>query len=608
MFESGLLFTLLSCVFFMGLVAWVSYIKTKGSLNDSTGYFLAGRGLTGTFIAGSLLLTNLSAEQLVGLNGQAFRANLSNMAWEVTAAIAIIIMALYLLPKYLGRSFTTLPEFLNQRYDKGVRQYTTILFMLGYVFVTIPSMLYSGALAVLKLFDVPGLMGISYTQSIWMIVWVIGIIGSIYAIFGGLKAVAISDTLNGVGLLIIGILVPILGFYALGEGSFLSGVKEIATNNPEKLNSIGSSTDSVPFSTIFTGMIFANLFYWASNQYVIQRTLGAKNLAEGQKGVIISGFYKLLVPFMMMLPGVIAFHLYGDSLKSVDLAYPALINAVLPWYLTGFFLAVLLGAVLSSFNSLLNSAATLFALDIYKPQFNPDVSDQKLISISKWFGAALAVVSMCVSPMLIHATDGLWDLIRKFTGFFNIPIIVVLLVGVFSKRIPALAAKTVIILHVFTYYMLVWGTGHLFGFSININFIHIYGILFVSEIVLMVAIGWWKPLKKPYEYRYNPKVDMMPWKYSIPLSIVLMASVVQTYFLFSPIGLAYETSVISPYFWPATIGLLLVTTGLIYWSMKSWTRKYQAYLLKNKPYKLNRTKKYSLQQNLNPIYSSKLLK
>ncbi|XXM70697.1 solute:sodium symporter family transporter [Lysinibacillus sphaericus] len=599
---NGFFLTIVTCVFFMALVGWISYVKTKGSINDSTGYFLAGRGLTGTFIAGSLLLTNLSAEQLVGLNGQAFRANLSNMAWEVTAAFAIIIMALYLLPKYLGRSFTTLPEFLNQRYDKGVRQYTTILFMLGYVFVTIPSMLYSGAIAVLKLFDVPTLLGITYTQSIWAIVWTIGIIGSIYAIFGGLKAVAISDTINGIGLLIVGALVPILGFYALGDGSFLSGVKEIAVNNPEKLNSIGTSADSVPFSTIFTGMIFANLFYWASNQYVIQRTLGAKNLAQGQKGVIISGFYKLLVPFMMMLPGVIAFHLYGGTLKSVDMAYPALINEVLPSYLTGFFLAVLLGAVLSSFNSLLNSAATLFALDIYKPQFNPEVSDQKLISISKWFGAALAVISMCISPLLIHATDGLWDLIRKFTGFFNIPIIVVLLVGIFSKRIPAAAAKTVIILHVFAYYMLVWGTGHLFGFTLGINFIHIYGILFIAEVLLMILIGFYKPMEKPYVYRYSPKVDMAPWKWSIPASIVLLASVAVTYFIFSPVGLAYEEGIISPWFWPAIAGITLIAALCIYLSLKHWNNNYAAYLLKNKTYKLKRTEIHPPLESLKPSF------
>ncbi|MFT9596426.1 sodium:solute symporter family transporter, partial [Mesobacillus sp.] len=185
MIFGGIGFTLISAAFFMGLVAWYSYVKTKGEVSDSAGYFLAGRGLTGGFIAGSLLLTNLSAEQLVGLNGQAYRTNLSNMAWEVTAAFAIIIMAIYLLPKYLGGNFTTLPEFLSKRFDEGVRQYTVLLFMLGYILVTAPSMLYSGALAVLQLFNFPELFGISYEASVWIVIWIIGIIGAIYAIFGG---------------------------------------------------------------------------------------------------------------------------------------------------------------------------------------------------------------------------------------------------------------------------------------------------------------------------------------------------------------------------------------------------------------------------------------
>jgi len=142
----------------------------------------------------------------------------------------------------------------------------------------------------------------------------------------------------------------------------------IATTETHKLNAVGTSTDPVPFGTIFTGMIFANLFYWGTNQYVIQRTLGAGSLAEGQKGVILSGYFKLLVPFMMMIPGIIAYHLYameGQGLPSIDLAYPQLVKDVLPVYLSGFFLAVLLGAVFSSFNSLLNSAATLFCLDLF---------------------------------------------------------------------------------------------------------------------------------------------------------------------------------------------------------------------------------------------------
>ncbi|KUP04831.1 sodium transporter [Bacillus coahuilensis m2-6] len=592
---NSLLFTLITCVFFMGLVAWISYQKTKGSVNDSTGYFLAGRGLTGTFIAGSLLLTNLSAEQLVGLNGQAFRTNLSNMAWEVTASFAIIIMALYLLPKYLSSNFTTIPEFLSRRFDEGVRRYTVILFMLGYVFVTIPSMLYSGALAVLKLFDVPTLLNISYTGSIWLIIWIIGIIGSIYAIFGGLKAVAVSDTLNGIGLLIIGILVPFLGFYALGSGDILSGMKEITVSSPEKLNSIGDSSDSVPFLTIFTGMIFANLFYWASNQYVIQRTLGAKSLAEGQKGVVISGFYKLLVPFMMMLPGVIAFHLYGDSLRSVDLAYPALIADVLPWYLTGFFLAVLLGAVLSSFNSLLNSAATLFALDIYKPVFNPKANDQRLILVSKWFGAFLAVITMCISPLLVNATDGLWDLIRRFTGFFNIPIIAVLLVGLLAKRVPPFAAKLVIVLHVFTYYMIVWGTEQLFGLALSINFIHVYGILFVAEVALMLLIGWIRPTERAYVFKPDAQVSLTPWKYALPMSIVLLSAVTITYVLFSPIGLAAEGTIVSTMFWPVVLGIIIITV-LLYWlSLARWNQHYATYLKDDTIPKVNGTTKVTAQ-------------
>ncbi len=586
-------FTLATCAFFMGLVAWLSYVKTKGEVSDSTGYFLAGRGLTGGFIAGSLLLTNLSAEQLIGLNGQAYRTNLSNMAWEVTAAFAVIIMAVYLLPKYLGGSFTTLPEFLSKRFDEGVRRYTVVLFMLGYILVTIPSMLYSGALAVLKLFDVPGLFGISYVSSVWLVIWVIGIIGAIYAIFGGLKAVAVSDTLNGIGLLIVGILVPVLGFMALGEGNLISGMKEIAVNHPEKLNSIGSKEDSVPFGTIFTGMIFANLFYWASNQYVIQRTLGAKNLSEGQKGVLISGLYKLLVPVFMMIPGVIAFHLYGNSLKSVDLAYPALISDVLPGYLSGFFLAVLLGAVFSSFNSLLNSAATLFALDIYKPRMNPDADDQKLISVSKWFGTVLAIVSLFISPMLMNASDGLWDLIRRFTGFFNIPIIVIVLVGIMTKYVPAIAAKVVIIFHVITYYMLVWGTDHLFNVTVPIHFIHIYAILFAVEVAMMLVIGKLKPREVAYQFKADPKVSMEPWKYTLPFSIMLLALVAVTYVIFSPIGLAYENAVVSSNFWFVIAAILLTALALIFVSIKVWNQKYAQYLTSNNPHNSLKIKRES---------------
>ncbi len=571
------LYILVTGALFMALVAYVSYRMTKGKVESADDYFLAGRGLTGVFIAGSLLLTNLSAEQLIGLNGQSFAGNMSAMAWEVTAGIAAIIMALFLLPRFLGIGISTIPEFLSQRYDEDVRRLTVLLFLLGYMCVTIPSMLYSGGLAVLQLFDVPSLLGISFEQSLWLVVWFIGIIGAIYAIFGGLRAVAVSDTLNGIGLIIIGFLVPTLGFLALGDGNLLDGMKMIATTNPEKLNAIGSANDSVPFLSIFTGMIFANLFYWALNQYVIQRALGAKNLAEGQKGVLFTGYLKLLVPIFMLLPGVIAFHLYGSNVEKADLAYPSLIAELLPMWLMGFFLAVLLGAVFSSFNSLLNSIATLFVLDIYKPKFKPDASDQDLIRVSKWFGTFVALVSFFVAPNLMYAPDGLWDLIRRFTGFFNIPILVIVLIGMLVKRVPPIAAKTVVFFHVIAYYFLVWGTKQWFGVEIGINFIHIYGILFVIETGIMLVFARVRPMLQANPFRIELG-RVKPWRHALSTSILLVASMMFVYLVFSPIGLAYANGIVSGWFVPLIVGLVVITSGLIWASYRYGISRYERYL------------------------------
>ena len=557
--------TLASCVFFMGLVAWVSYQKTKGVADTKDGYFLAGRGLTGVFIAGSMVLTNLSAEHLIGLNGSAYGYNMSSMAWEVTATIATIVMALVFLPRYLSGAFTTLPQFLSNRFGDDVRRMTVVLFMVGYGLITIPSVLYSGSIAVLQLFDIPNLLNISYSTGLTLTIVCVGIIGAIYAVFGGLKAVAVSDTLNGIGLLIIGITVPVFGFIALGDGSLGAGVNEVLTTHTEKLNAIGGPTDPTPFSTLFTGMIFANLFYWGTNQYVIQRTLGAVSLAEGQKGVLYSGYFKLLVPFFMMVPGIIAFHLYGGELQSIDLAYPHLVKNVLPVYMSGFFLAVLLGAVFSSFNSLLNSAATLFVLDIYQPYKKTNLSDQQLIKVAKIASVIIALFSFVVSPLLQYAPEGLFQIIRIFTGFYNIPVITVVLVGLFTKRVPGFAAKVAISFHVIAYGILK------FVIDVDINFIHIYAILFVIELAIMLVIGYWMPMEKPWQFINNSQVDMTPWRYGFPVAITMVSCVIIIYLLFSPIGLVNGLSSV---FWPAIVAVL-IANGLLCWlSVKYWYKKY----------------------------------
>ena len=547
----------------MALVGWIAYLKTRGEVDSKDGYFLAGRGLTGTFIAGSLLLTNLSAEQLIGLNGSAYGFNMTAMAWEVTAGIAIITMALVFLPRYLGGAFATLPQFLEDRFDAGVRRLTVVLFLFGYGLVTIPSILYSGALAVLRLFDVPELFGVGFETGLLGTILVIGVIGGIYAVFGGLRAVAVSDTINGVGLLIVGFLVPLFGLMALGEGSAAAGLETVLTTDTHKLNAIGSSADPVPFGTLFTGMILANLFYWGTNQYVIQRTLGAKNLAEGQKGVLLSGFFKLLVPFFMMLPGVIAFHLYGTGLETIDLAYPTLVANVLPTYLAGFFLAVLLGAVFSSFNSLLNSAATLFVLDVYQPMAQKTgrrFDDATLIRIAKWASVVIALFSFVAAPLLQYAPDGLWQIIRIFTGFYNIPVITLVLVGLFTKTVPPIAAKVAVVFHVVAYALLQ------FVFDTGINFIHSYAILFAIEVAIMLTIGRLQPAK-PWHYEVRDVVDLTPWRFAQPTAIVLFAGIVWLYVLLSPLGVVGG---IGGEFWAASAAIVVVTALACWWRDRAW--------------------------------------
>lgn len=524
--------TIVSFLFFTVLVAVISWWKTKSEkLDTADGYFLAGRGLSGMVIAGSMLLTNISAEQMVGLSGQAYSRGISGMAWETTAAIATIVLAMFFLPNYLKRGFTTMPQFLEERYDSGTRKLVSILLLVGYVLISTPAALYAGAVAFNQVFNLTDLLGVTYVQSIWILVWVIGIIGSIYAIFGGLKAVAVSDTINGIGLVVGGLAVPFFGLLYLGEGKLMHGLNQVISTHTEKLNAVGTATDPVPFGTLFTGMIFANLFYWCTNQVLIQRTLGAANLKEGQKGVLMSGFMKVLIPLIVSFPGVIAYHIFKGQLAMGDAAYPALVSLVLPKYLTGFYCAVIFGAVLSTYNSLLNSAATLFCFDIYKPVLNPTVTDEKLIKVAKIVATFLAIFSMFVAPLTMYAEGGLFEVMRRFTGFFNIPTIAIVLIGFFSKKVTALSAKIAVIGHIVLYTLLI------FILKVKINYIHIMGILFVIDALIMFAISAMKPGKTYEAKQLKPAVDMKPWKRFPEVATLLLGLMVFTYILLSPLGI-----------------------------------------------------------------------
>ena len=539
---------------FTALVAIIAYYKTRNEEATSDGYFLGGRSLTAGVIAGSLLLTNLSTEQIVGLNGAAYQSGLSVMVWESLAAIAMIVTALFLLPRYLKGGLTTVPGFLAKRFDTSTKTLTSVLFLSGYVIVLLPVILYSGSLAISGMFDIPQLLGVTHTQSIWICVWGIGIIGSTYAVFGGLKAVAVSDSINAIGLLIGGLLIPVFGLIAIGDGSVLDGLAVLVTENPDKFKSMGGPTDPVPFYTIFTGMMLVQLFYWGTNQQIIQRALGAKNLQEGQKGLLLASFIKILGPIIVVLPGLIAFHLFQGNLESADSAYPMLVKEVLPGAWVGFFAAVLFGAILSSFNSVLNSSVTLFGIDVYKQHINKDANEKTVVKYGKTFGVALAIAAMFIAPLIANA-GSLFDYLQEINGIYSIPILTIIIVGYLTKRVPAIAAKIGLVsgcvLYIISQFFLkdyfidnalqeaslagIVDTAQLALIKVQAypHFLDIMAILFVLNISIMLLIGKLYPREEAFVHEYTKQVDITPWKYTKLVGGIICMIVIGLYIYFA---------------------------------------------------------------------------
>ncbi len=519
---------ILSFFAFTGLVAIISWWKTRSD-DQSIGnnYFLAGRSLPWFVVAGSLMLTNLSTEQLVGLNGGAYQHGFVVMAWEVIAATALVVMAWKFLPIYWSGQITTIPQFLEKRFDSQTRTFVSVLFLLALALSFLPFILYSGALAMNGLFDVAGVFGLTEMQSIFLMVWAIGIIGALYAILGGLEAVAISDTINGVGLLIGGLLIPFLGLMALGDGNLFGGIERIVDDQRPMLDPVGDSQSNIPFSVLFTGMLMVNLFYWCTNQFIIQRTFGAKSLKEAQKGVIGAAVLKLAGPLYLVLPGVIALELFGSDLANGDLAYPMLVKEVLPTPLVGFFSAVMFGAILSSFNSCLHSASTLFGLDIYKNVIRPDATDKQVVKAGKMFGICLALFAMIVAPFIIHAPEGLFTLMKKIGATFSVPVFALVVSGILIHKAPALAAKIIIFVGISLYVIANWFIQPTWNGQV-IHWLHITGITFVILIIIMLVFSKIKPDNSDHTIQISGDVSMEQWSGTkvagslVVLTVILM--------------------------------------------------------------------------------------
>ena len=521
---------LITFLLFTGIVAGLSWYYTRHDKHDtSTGYFLAGRSLTWIVIGGSLLLTNLSTEQLVGLNGGGFADGMETMAWELGASVAMVIMALFCLPVYLRGGITTVPQFLESRYSQLTRGLISFVILVSVSVSVLPFVLFSGALFMVDVFELPQSLNVSESAALWIMIISIGVVGSVYAVFGGLRAVAISDTLNGAGLLIAGLLIPVLGLSALGDGDVMAGFAKLKTDHVERLNPLGDSGSGLPMGTLFTGCALLHLYYWCTNQFIVQRAFGARSLQQGQKGVLFAASMKLIGPFYLILPGVIAYHLYGDQIpEDGNLAYSTLVRNILPKPMLGFFAAAIFGAILSSFNSALNSCATLFSVDLYKGFLNRDATDQQMVRVGKIFGVILAIVIITCAPM-IAGQGALFDLMKRVAATFDVPLMAIVFVGLFSKRTPALAAWVAVIAGVCFYTTITFGLqNEVFGHSIH--WLHVAGLNFLLMMGVMAAFRLARPLPIAFEHVYTEEVDIKAWPLARVIGPLILVAVVAIYF------------------------------------------------------------------------------
>lgn len=541
--------TLITFVGFTVLVAVIAYLKTKG--DDQTtaeGYFLAGRGLPGFVIAGSLLLTNISAEQLVGTNGQTWATNMSPMAYEVVAAIALVVMAHFFAPRYLKSGVATIPQMLGIRYDRTTKLWFSIAYIGLYLIVQLPVVLYSGSLVFENIFGVSALVGCTKFQAVIILCILISIIGSLYAIFGGLKAVAVSDTVNGALLIVGGFMIPFIALHVLGVasggGGMADGFRYLVENYPEKLNSISAANveaPAVPWPTVFTGLAFLCIQSWCTHQSFIQRVLAADGLKEAQKGALFCACMKILGFLYLALPGVIAYALLevqGNQVSVMDDAYPQLVTQVVPGPLMGFFAAVMFGAIISSFNSVLNSINTMFTMDIYADFINPNADGPKLVKVGKQAGVVFAVITTCVGPMIYFFPGGLKTFLDSLVMLIGLPVLSGIFGGFVFKYLPKYAAKFILIFHIVFYgAFLVIAPQYPSGG--DMHYLYAITVLLPLEIIIMAimnSVNKGKSGVQAWVQEETDAVDMTPWKYRWIFSIIIIVGVLVVYAFFSPLG------------------------------------------------------------------------
>jgi len=429
----------------VGVGLWVSRTK-KGEEKTASDYFLAGRSLTWWAIGASLIAANISAEHFIAMSGSGYAIGLAVACYEWIAAAVLLVVAKYFLPVFLRTGIYTMPQFLNKRYDRRVSTSLSVFWLLMYVFVNLTSVSYLGALALEKILGVPlmyGIIGLS-------------LFAAVYSLYGGLKAVAWTDVIQVVFLIGGGLITTILALDAVsgGEGAF-AGLKEIIYQAPERftmiiekgIHSIPDGTDGamkdafldLPGVAVILGsMWLTNTCFWGFNQYIIQRGLAAKSVKEAQYGLTFAAFLKLLVPLLVVIPGIAAYVLQADISKS-DEAYPWLLNNIVPPGITGLAFAALVAAVVSSLSSIINSTSTIFTMDIYKEYVRPDAGNKELVRVGRIVAFVALVIATLIAPQFA-SLDQVYPIIQEYTGFIYPGIFLIFFLGMFWRHATAKAA------------------------------------------------------------------------------------------------------------------------------------------------------------------------
>lgn len=488
-------------ILILGVGLWVSRDK-KGHQKNAEDYFLASKSLPWWAIGASLIAANISAEQFIGMSGSGFALGLAIASYEWMAAITLIIVGKYFLPIFIEKGLYTIPEFVEKRFSTNLKTILAVFWIGLYVFVNLASVLYLGSLALETIMGIPMMYGVIG----------LALFAAAYSLYGGLSAVAWTDVIQVIFLVLGGLVTTYIALNTVSDGDgVMSGLKTVYDAAPERFAMIFDESnayyDMLPgVGVLIGGMWVANLYYWGFNQYIIQRTLAAKSLRESQKGILLAAFLKLIIPLIVVIPGIAAYVMINDpeimtrlgdsvsnnlpSLEQADKAYPWLLQ-FLPTGMKGVAFAALAAAIVSSLASMLNSTSTIFTMDIYKQYINPTANDKTTVSIGR-ISAAVALVIGCIMAPLLGGIDQAFQFIQEYTGLVSPGILAVFMLGLFWKKTTNKAAiiGALVSIPIALYFKVApngWSTS---PFFVNVPFMDQMGYAVLITMIVIALVSY----------------------------------------------------------------------------------------------------------------------